>query len=64
MSHDVDVELDECDVSLSFTMPGRLVYLFAYEKKRPYETPGRAPCLMLTREEWDRLTAIVHENLE
>jgi hypothetical protein len=69
MSHDVDIELSECDVSLSFTAPGRLVYLFFYEKGTLVredvapEPVEKALMPMFTREDWEALTTIVRENL-
>jgi hypothetical protein len=59
MSHDVDFEFERVDVTLSFTLPGEYVYVFAYEKGGK----TRAPMAMLTLEEWGRLHACVRENL-
>jgi hypothetical protein len=58
MSHDVDLELDEDDVTLSFTAPGRIVNLFVRKKG----TDEYQPCPSFTLRDWERMTAAVREN--
>lgn len=60
MSHDVDLNLSEQDVTLSFTMPGRLVYLFVHPKGS--EERERSP--RFSRDDWDVMTTVVNEYLK
>jgi hypothetical protein len=63
MSHDVTVKLSECDVHLSFTMPGELMYLWLYERgSEEKEDPKRIEMAVLTQDDWRKLQAAVAEH--
>lgn len=63
MSHDVTVELTHCDVHLSFTMPGVLMYVFLYEAGSDQKGDAqRIEMAMLTQDDWKKLQAAVAEN--
>ncbi|HEX2550731.1 MAG TPA: hypothetical protein VHK64_03990 [Nocardioidaceae bacterium] len=63
MSHDVTVELTHCDVHLSFTAPGELMYLWLYEAGSDEKDDApRIEMAVLTQDDWKKLQRVVAEN--
>lgn len=66
MSHDVDVQLSECEIHLSFTAPGKLMYMWMFEKDtRPDDSDDdlkKIDMAMLTQDDWRELVRQVNEN--